>query len=205
VPSNQRLERPSELKWRATRTGSIVRAWRAIKCGRWPLKLTVRFHMKARAICIAGLGVSVVNSASAKCAYHAEVLAAVTVQTCVAVKFSASDSKYNDGFPDSAPSRMYDAGATLSGTLLTVSVKTSKLVWTADTPHFIGGTRLWAKGDFRSLFVQSAPSEVCPHVLPTEVTVRTQPTCCDMTPGGWECLLPGTISLVTLNGSKVRG
>jgi hypothetical protein len=183
---------------------TIMRSRRLMNRGRRPLKLIVRFHMTVRAIFLSALGVSLVNSASAKCAYHAEVLAAVTVHTCIAVKFGASDSKYTY-FPDSDPSRMYKVGESLSGTLLTVSVKTSRFVWTADTPHFVGGTRLWAKGDFRSVFVQGAPSEVCPQVLPIDATVQTQPTCCDTTPGGWECLLPGTISLVTLSAPKTRG
>jgi hypothetical protein len=159
--------------------------------------------MTVRAVFLTAAGIALANSASAKCAYHAEVLAAVTVRTCVAVNFGASDSNYVY-FPGDDPSRMYRAGASLSGTLLTVSVKTSKLVWPVDTPHFVGGTRLWAKGDFRAVFVQAAASEICPHVLPIDATVQTQHTCCDTTPGGADCLLPGTISPVTLSVNETR-
>jgi hypothetical protein len=182
----------------------MLRPWRAVQSLSRPLKLIVRFHMTAHPICLTLLSLCLVNSAQAKCAYHAEVLASVTVQTCVAVSFSASDSQYNFGFTDSGPERMYRAGATLSGTLLTVSVKTSRLVWAVDIPHYVGGTQLWAKGDFRSLFVQSPSSDVCPHILPADVSVQTQPTCCDTAPGAWECLLPGTIPLVALITSKAH-
>jgi len=160
--------------------------------------------MRARTILVAALGVALANPASAKCAYHAEVFAEVTVQTCIAVQFTAGNSKYNYQFPDSGPEPMFRAGETLSGTLLTVSVKSSRFAWPENTPHVVNGARLWAKGDVRSVFVQKGPSEVCPEVLPIDATVQTQPTCCDTIPGGWECLLPSTTPLVTLSTPKAR-
>jgi hypothetical protein len=182
---------------------NIVCSRRLSNRGARPLKLTVRFHMTARAVLSTILSISLANSASAKCAYHAEVLATVAVRSCIAVTFSATDSKYVY-FPGDAPSRIYRVGASLSGTLLTVSVKTSKLVWPADTPHFSGGTRAWNEGEYRDVFVQAAPGQTCPEVLPVDATVQTQPTCCDVTPGGEECLLPRTISLVTLSTHRKR-
>jgi hypothetical protein len=85
-----------------------------------------------------------------------------------------------------------------SGTLLTVSVMTSKFVWPESSGHWTNGAHLWAKGESRSLFVQAAPADVCPRVLPTGLTVQTQPECYDM----FHNLLPVTIPLVKVIAGK---
>jgi hypothetical protein len=153
--------------------------------------------MNRRAIYTAALSVSLVNSVEAKCINHPEILANVTINACVAATFSATDAKYAL-FGAPAPLPRYEPGGTLSGTLLTVSVKTAKFTWSEAMGHSINGVHLWLKGETRSLFVRDTPANACPKVLPTDAVVQTQRVCCDVVPGGWECLLPGTISLVTL-------
>jgi hypothetical protein len=155
--------------------------------------------MKRRAILIAALSVSLINSIEAKCIYHPEIRANVTMNACVAASFGATDVK-SAFFGALEP--MYRPGETLSGTLITVSVKTAKFNWSEAMGHSINGVHLWQKGETQTLFVRGAPANICPQVLPTDTVVQTQPVCCDTVPGSWECLLPGTISLVTLVSPK---
>jgi len=162
--------------------------------------------MTLRAIYVTILSAALVQSAQARCAYHPEILATVTVRGCVAVTFGATDSKWTWG-PEHALNGvdtwpMYRAGDKLSGTLLTVIVKKSRFIW-ADgrTPN---DARLWAKGESRNLFLQEDPTDVCPAVLPTDTTVQSQPVCCDTAPGGWECLLPRNIALVKVVADEAR-
>jgi len=144
---------------------------------------------------IAALNVSLTNSVEAKCVYHPEIRATVTINACVAATFGATDAK--SAFFGS-PEPMYRSGEILSGTLLTVSVKTAKFTWSETMGHSVNGAKLWVKGETQSLFVRDTPSNVCPEVLSTDAEVQTQRVCCDTVPGGWECLLPRTTALVTL-------
>jgi hypothetical protein len=154
--------------------------------------------MTLHTLYVAIIGVSLVNSAQAKCVSHPEIRATATVEACVAVTFGASNSKYKFGDGESWP--IYTAGSSLSGTLLTVSVKGSRSIWTESSGRWTNGTRLWVKGEERSLFVRTPIADGCPQVLPIEVTVETQRVCCDF--GGWECLLPRTVALVNVVGRK---
>jgi hypothetical protein len=155
--------------------------------------------MKPSAIVLATLSVSQVHSAQAKCIHHPEIHAEVTIRSCVAATFGATDSK-STLFGDPEP--MYRSGEELAGTLLTVTVKSARFTWTEAMGHSTNGVHLWKSGEMRALFVRESPSSVCAHVLPAEVDVQTQRVCCDTIPGTWECLLPGTISLVTLSPLK---
>jgi hypothetical protein len=156
--------------------------------------------MIRRAIYAGLLGVALAQPASARCAYHPETLATVTVQSCVAVTFGATDSKWTWGpqyslnGEDTWP--MYRAGDNLSGTLLTVSVKKSRFIFTDG--HWRNGTHRWAKGEIRNLFLKEDAAKVCPAVLPTDITVQTQLVCCDTFPGWSGCLLPRNIALVKI-------
>jgi hypothetical protein len=155
--------------------------------------------MKRSAIVVATLSISLVNSVQAKCIYHPEIRAGVTIQGCVAATFGATDAK-SALFGDPEP--MYRSGEALPGTLLTVSVKTAKFTWSEAMGHSVNGMHLWKKGEMQTLFVRDSPTNVCPHVLPADVEVQTQRVCCDTIPGTWECLLPRTMSLVTLTSLK---
>ena len=155
--------------------------------------------MKCSAVIVATLSIALVNSAQAKCIYHPEIRAGVTIQGCVAATFGATDAK-SGLFGDPEP--MYRSGETLPGTLLTVSVKTAKFTWSEAMGHSVNGAHVWKKGEIQTLFVKGAPTSVCPEVLPADVEVQTQRVCCDTIPGTWECLLPRTISLVTLISPK---
>lgn len=79
--------------------------------------------MKRSAAIVATLTISLVNSVQAKCIYHPEIRAGVTIQGCVAATFGATDAK-SALFGDPEP--MYRSGEALAGTLLTVAVKTAK-------------------------------------------------------------------------------
>jgi hypothetical protein len=158
--------------------------------------------MKRRASYAVILSISLVNPSQAQCAHQPPILATVTVVGCVAASFGATDSmftfgpKYTIAGTDTWP--MYKSGDKRSGTLLTVSVVTSKFVWTESSGHWTNGAHLWAKGESRSLFVESAPSDICPRVLPAGLAVRTEPECFDM----FHNLLPVTIPLVTVIAVK---
>jgi hypothetical protein len=165
-----------------------------------PLNFTVRFHMKRSAIVVAILSISLVNSAQAKCIHHPEMRASVTIQGCVAATFGATNAK-SALFGDPEP--MYRSGEALSGTLLTVSVKTARFTWSDAMGHSVNGAHLWRKGETHTLFVRDAPTSVCPDVLPADVEVQTQRVCCDTIPGTWECLLPRSISLVNVISLKL--
>jgi hypothetical protein len=173
----------------------ILRAQRAFFAAARPLKLIVRFHMRLRDFVSVMLGISLANPVEAKCIHHPEIRALVTVEGCVMATFSASDTK-TTFFGD--PERKYRAGETLSGTLLTVSVKSAHFTWSEAMGHAVNGVHLWTKGETHSLFIKAAPSAVCPDVLPADLVVQTQRVCCDTVPGTWECLLPESIALATL-------
>ena len=157
---------------------------------------SVRFHVTRIAVLLATLSIAGVTAVQAKCIARPEIRATAVVRACVGVTFGASRSKYAIGAGDPWP--MYKPGETLSGTLLTVSVKSARFVWNDALGHRINGARLWAKGETRSLFVASDAAEACGSVLPAEITVETQPVCCDEFPGGWECLLPRTVARVAV-------
>ena len=154
--------------------------------------------MKSNASLVAFLSAVLINQADAKCVYHPEIRSSVTIYRCVAVTFGATDVKYTFGPPDEDAWPMYKPGDALAGTLLTVSVKTSHFTWSDAMGHYTNGMHLWKKGESHSLFVRAPPSDVCPSVLPADVTVQSLRVCCDTSPGGWECLLPPTIPLVTV-------
>jgi hypothetical protein len=168
------------------------------RSGRAPLNRIVRFHMTLRALNTAILSLLLVNAANAQCFNQPAMRATVTVEACVAATFGATDAmftygpKYTIAGTDTWP--MYKAGDTLSGTLLTVSVKISRFIWPEHSSHWTNGAHHWAKGEIHSLFVQNAPADTCPHVIPAEITVQTQPTCYDM----YHSLLPTTIPLTTV-------
>jgi hypothetical protein len=156
--------------------------------------------MKQRVFLVTILSVAVMNSAQAKCVNHPEIRATAAVEECVAVTFAASETRFTIGGKDWGPK--YRAGEILSGTLLSVTVKTSRFIWPDHSAHWINGAHLWIKGESRSLFVRKAPAEACPANLPTDIVVRTQRVCCDTMPGGWECLLPQAVSLVDVVETK---
>jgi hypothetical protein len=146
------------------------------------------------------LSALLVNQADAKCVYHPEIRSSVTIDRCVAVTFGAADVKYTFGSPQFDPWPLNKPGDTLSGTLLTVSIKKSHFTWSDAMGHYTNGMHLWKKGESYNLFVRAPPSNVCPPVLPADHTVQSLHVCCDS--GGWECLLPPTIPLVTLVTEK---
>jgi hypothetical protein len=156
--------------------------------------------MKQRAIVVGLLSATLASPAGAKCIYHPEIRATVTVDGCVAVTLGASGSRYILGDEEWGP--RYRAGATLSGTLISVSVKSARFTWPGTSRHFVNGVRLWVKGESRSLFVKKAAADVCPAALPTDITVQSQRICCDTVPGDWECLLPRAVALVEVVATK---
>jgi hypothetical protein len=160
--------------------------------------------MTPKALCVFIAAITLTEPAQASpCAYRPDILATVTVQGCVAVTFGATDSKFAPGpeflgahaHTDTESWRMYRTGETLSGTLLTVSIKTSKFVWTDASDHHTYGARLWRKGESRTVFVQRAPTEVCPKVLPSALRIQTEPVSYDM----YHYLVPGTIDTVEID------
>ena len=155
--------------------------------------------MTRNTLYVAIINVVLVNAAQAKCVNHPEIRATATVEACVAVTFGASDSKFN--FGGDQLFSLYKPGDSLSGTLLTVTVKTSRFIWNDSLGHWSNGTHLWVKGENRSLFVRTPVADACPQVLPVVVTVQTQRVCCDH--ANWECLLPRTVSLVTVTGTEL--
>lgn len=150
--------------------------------------------MTRNSILVAIMSLSLMNLAEAKCVAHPEIRASVTVEGCVGVTFSATDSKY--GLGNGNYWSLYKAGDSLSGTLLTVSVNASHFVWAKSSDRQTNGAQLWNKGQLHSVFVRMPSSDVCPRVLPTALEIETQRVCCDS--ASWECLLPRTVALVSV-------
>jgi hypothetical protein len=138
-------------------------------------------HMKRLLALVLALALAV--NSYARCVYRPPVEAEVLVNSCESVTFGASSAASAYFGPDS---RLYKTGSTLSGTFLAVTVKKS------DT---------WPKGERRSLFVAAPSESVCPKVIPSTLKVRTTDLCCDSLPLGEGCLVPESVTRVTVVSS----
>jgi hypothetical protein len=137
---------------------------------------------------------TIAQDALARCVYDPPIRADVTIDGCVAVTFSSSQSQVDFG---SRAASLYKEGASYSGTFLLVTVKSSAFVSQEDGP---GKGQPWSTGDFKGLFVHSPADEVCPVKLSQEiVTVTTESRCCDVLPFAGSCLVPLTVPLATVS------
>jgi hypothetical protein len=135
-------------------------------------------HMKRLLILLLALALTI--NAHARCVYSPPIHAEVLVDSCEPVTFGASAAASAYFGSDS---HLYKPGSTLTGTFLAVTVKTS------DT---------WPKGERRSLFVAAPDESVCPKVIPSTLKVITTDFCCDYLPLGEGCLVPASVTRVTI-------
>jgi hypothetical protein len=162
--------------------------------------------MTLKALCTLIAAVTLTQPAQASpCAYRPEVRATVTVRGCVSVTFGATDLQFIPGsefigYVTTEHWPMYHAGDTLSGTLLTVFIESAKLVWTDGPGPNSGRQYLWRKGESHTLFVQRAPAEVCPKVVPSRIEIQTKHICYDM----YHDLVPGTIDTAMIIAAKTN-
>jgi hypothetical protein len=132
----------------------------------------------------------------AKCAGFpsgSHVHADVQVWSCIGATFGAVGRRFYDFGP------LYESGATFSGTLLDVEVKSSRLVW--DDPKARkakDGSRPWKPGELLTLFVSASADEVCPNSMQSDLTVVTREQCCDLLPLKGQCLVPRYLNIVTV-------
>ena len=131
----------------------------------------------------------------AKCIDRPNYRARVTVMSCVAATFEASDVSIAL-FPDQQV-RNYKKGARISGTFLAVEVLSSTLVW-RENSYRDAEFRPWAKGTRRSIFVPAPPAEACPSHMPSEITILTNVQCCDTVPEAGLCLVPKSVDLAKI-------
>jgi hypothetical protein len=162
--------------------------------------------MTLKALCALIAAATLIQPAQASpCAYRPEIRAAVTVRGCVAVTLGATDLQFVPG-PEflghltTEHWSMYHTGDTLSGTLVTASVKSAKFVWTDGPVPDTSGMHLWRKGESRTLFVQRAPAEVCPKVVPSVIEIQTEHICYDM----YHDLVPDTIYTAKIIAAKTN-
>ncbi len=136
--------------------------------------------------------------ALADCAQPPDIRATVKVRSCVAVTFGASDVSMDSYAPNS---REYEAGAKVSGTLLSVEVVTSDIRG-GDPRARNYYLQTWSKGHSLNLFVSDPPARACPAVLYGTETVTVIPDCCDVYPLKGLCLVPDSIVRVELNRGR---
>src|SRR4030095_5649705 len=102
-----------------------------------------------------------------KCIDRPNYRARVTVMSCVAATFGASDVSIAP-FPGERV-RNYEKGAKIAGTFLVIEVISRSLVW-GENSYRDAEFKPWAKGARRSIFVAKSPAETCPSQMPSEIT-----------------------------------
>jgi hypothetical protein len=133
----------------------------------------------------------VVSGANAKCMSRPNIRAEVTIESCVAATFTASDSGLK--FLEGQTLPLYEKGSTFSGTIMTVVVEKSRFYWEDSTDHRTNGFRLWTHGERLSVVVSKPVGETCPSSLPAKVMVHTSYVCCDTLPKKGICVVPDTL------------
>jgi hypothetical protein len=138
----------------------------------------------------------VVNTASAKCVASAHVKSNVTINQCVGIAVTAGPSSI--GWFENTRPPLYQAGSSISGTLLSVNVEKSVIDPSSKSNTFEGSTEPWRAGENRALFVHGSAADVCPPVLPESSVVRTVNECCDVLPYDGICLVPAALDHVEI-------
>lgn len=143
------------------------------------------------------LSVALLNSSYSKCIFAPMQRANVNVQSCVAVTFAPSDITLD--FGGGHTGRLYEPGATYSGTLLSVRVAESHFVWDAGEKHRTNGFHPWKHGQEQTLFLALPVDQACPTNYGGSLSVDTDRDCCDVLPVRGRCLVPATIVSVRLS------
>jgi hypothetical protein len=142
------------------------------------------------------LSVILVSNGSAKCIFAPTLRANVSVHSCVAVTFQPSDLGIE--IVKGNTSRLYQDGSSYSGTLLSVTVKSSRFVWDVGEKHETNGFHVWTPRESRTLFIAKSADVVCPAKYNDTITVETDRYCCDVLPLREKCLVPGSVDAVSL-------
>ena len=142
------------------------------------------------------LSVALVNGSYGKCIFAPKLRASVTAQSCVAVTFGPSNLSIE--FPKGL-GRLYQEGSSYSGTLLSVTVNKSRYIWDAGEKRETNGFHVWAPKQSRTLFIAKSVDEVCPAKYNDTITVERDRYCCDVLPAREQCLVPGSIEIVSLS------
>jgi hypothetical protein len=139
------------------------------------------------------LGITIATNSDAKCArfpLDSYVVADVRVWSCLQVNFAGSGSQGYGLGP------MYQAGATLSGTMLGVGVLQSHIVRNEPKTNWGYDAHRWKVGEQETLFIAIPADEICPKSLPAMMTVSFKKDCCDVLPMKGTCLLPSSLHVV---------
>jgi hypothetical protein len=91
---------------------------------------------------------------------------------------------------------LYDPADTYTGVLLSAVVEASQFVWWFPPPHPEHGLKGWTKGEFRPLFINGSAESLCAGTFPRQMTLISDPQCCDTVTMKRQCLVPGSIDLV---------
>ena len=158
--------------------------------------------LKQLMVCAVAVTTFVEGTAEARCiAPPPQVRADVTVGSCVSVTFGSSQIQMEWPPPPKRLVPLYKAGASYSGVILVVHVKTSTLASKANDPDDLTYLREWAAGDTKELFVRGSIDQICSTTLYGTLTVTTDPGrfCCDTLPWEGRCLVPSTTQIVTVD------
>ena len=139
------------------------------------------------------LGIAVATNGDAKCArfpLDSYVVAEVRVRSCLQVNFAGSGTQGYGLGP------MYQAGATLSGTMLGVGVLHSHIVRNEPKTNCRYDAHRWKVGEQETLFIATPADEICPKSLPASMTVSFKASCCGVLPMRGTCLLPSSLYVV---------
>jgi hypothetical protein len=143
------------------------------------------------------LSLVLVSGSYSKCIFAPVLRANVHVQSCVAVTFAPSDMTLD--FGGGRTGRLYEPGATFSGTLLSVRVTESHFVWETGEIHRTNNFQPWKHGEGQTLFIALPVDQVCPPNFEGTLVVETERDCCDVLPVKGKCLVPDTIVSVRLS------
>ena len=116
----------------------------------------------------------------------------VTVWSCAGVTFEAGKSTFYD------LGTLHRAGASVSGTVLDIEIKSSRLVRDSSAPREESDyePEPWKPGEQLAVFVAAPADEVCPKSVPSALTVATRDLCCDVLPRRGDCLVPRYLQIV---------
>jgi hypothetical protein len=135
------------------------------------------------------------SAVHAKCIERPNYRARVTVMSCVAATFAASDVSIALFPGEKVPN--YEKGAKIFGTFLAIEVISSSLEW-GENSYRDAEFKPWSKGALRSIFVAKPPAETCPSHMPSEIAILTKFECCDTAPEKGLCLVPKSVDLATV-------
>jgi hypothetical protein len=161
--------------------------------------------LKQLLICGVAVTTLIDEVAEARCiAPPPQVRAQVTVRSCVAAAFGSSHTQIE--WPPKGFVPLYKAGASYSGVILVVGVKTSTLTAQSNDHDDVAYLREWTAGLTKELFVEGTVDEVCPRVVYGTITVTTDPgwLCCDTLPWEGRCLIPSTVQIATVDKGIAR-